>query len=640
MARGKTAGSNRGATDVDILRRMFGADALIDTITGRGGLSDRTQRLQGTYGRRTDDSLMRLYNSNGFVQRIVNAPAHDATRAGFTIKSENTDAAWELERRLKELDYKRKSRDLIKFARIYPKGALFYYGVDGARVQTSQQLWRELPPVINKLQYINVVERPSNFNLRIQNSTDATAPDYNQVSVTMAGRKVHESRYSWLCNEFNPEKLEGTSVVNTIFDAISAQDSALWSSSSIMQRLSLFVFVSSEFAALSPAEQDAFLARFRTWIDTQKVVGLKEGEDLKSIDYQFRGLKDIMDFIFQNLGGVSQIPVTVLLGRVQGVLTAAEEDTINYYAAVSQEQENKLEPIDRKTCDLLLREKDSPAQKAAGKDFQYDIEYNPLWKLSPTAQADVDKKNAERDQILIESGVIIPGEARELDPRLHHLDPLDESEEGTDIDDLDDLPPATDLPNDADVQGLLAGDDAGETPHYYRVVVKGSDLFKRSRRKIINIDKGKGVKAVIGRIKGKNMSEVMHYLFDKSKWTAARAQAWVKGHAQAERGDADMDIDVALKLAGVDEADVANLIAGDPLETTKTLVRARVKQPGSFTPGSFRVKVLNAAEGIRAVMGRLKGETTLTIQSFLFDKTKWTEAKARAWVKEHGHKIV
>lgn len=72
-----------------------------------------------------------------------------------------------------------------------------------------------------------------------------------------------------------------------------------------------------------------------------------------------------------------------------------------------------------------------------------------------------------------------------------------------------------------------------------------------------------------------------------------------------------------------------------PVETTEDYVRVRVRAPGLFEEGSFRTITISAKEGIKAVVGRLKGETTTTIQTYLFDVGKWTEERAQKWVEEH-----
>jgi len=75
------------------------------------------------------------------------------------------------------------------------------------------------------------------------------------------------------------------------------------------------------------------------------------------------------------------------------------------------------------------------------------------------------------------------------------------------------------------------------------------------------------------------------------------------------------------------------------VDVRENTIRIRVRASGDFEKGSFRTINIGAKDnGIQAVIGRLKGETTTTIQAYIFDKDKWTSAEAQAWVKKHGEK--
>lgn len=73
------------------------------------------------------------------------------------------------------------------------------------------------------------------------------------------------------------------------------------------------------------------------------------------------------------------------------------------------------------------------------------------------------------------------------------------------------------------------------------------------------------------------------------------------------------------------------------VDETSTSFRYRVRTPGSFQEGSFRtVAFKKSSPKIDSVMGRLKGETVLTLQSLIFPKSEgWEKDKVNAWVKEH-----
>lgn len=76
-------------------------------------------------------------------------------------------------------------------------------------------------------------------------------------------------------------------------------------------------------------------------------------------------------------------------------------------------------------------------------------------------------------------------------------------------------------------------------------------------------------------------------------------------------------------------------------EETENTIRVRVKDPSGFQKDSFRtITIGKKGKGIQAVIGRLKGETSTTIQSYIFSKPKWTMKTARAWIKEHRQKVL
>jgi cation transport regulator ChaB len=74
-------------------------------------------------------------------------------------------------------------------------------------------------------------------------------------------------------------------------------------------------------------------------------------------------------------------------------------------------------------------------------------------------------------------------------------------------------------------------------------------------------------------------------------------------------------------------------------EAESKYIRIRQKDPDDFEKDSFKIIWISKSKGIKAVIGKLKGETKTTIQSYLFDKTKWSEEEAKKWVKEHDGKV-
>jgi hypothetical protein len=87
----------------------------------------------------------------------------------------------------------------------------------------------------------------------------------------------------------------------------------------------------------------------------------------------------------------------------------------------------------------------------------------------------------------------------------------------------------------------------------------------------------------------------------------------------------------------IEETEIEYLKAtiGFTPEITENYIRIRVKDPKDFEQDSFRIITLSKEKGIKAVIGRLKGKKTTTVQSYLFEKDKWTVKEAKEWVKQH-----
>jgi hypothetical protein len=71
-----------------------------------------------------------------------------------------------------------------------------------------------------------------------------------------------------------------------------------------------------------------------------------------------------------------------------------------------------------------------------------------------------------------------------------------------------------------------------------------------------------------------------------------------------------------------------------PVDVTANFIRIRVASPSQFV--RFAVKTLG--KGIKAVIGFKKGGGS-QIQSFLFPKSRYTLAQAKAWIKAHDYHI-
>lgn len=73
-----------------------------------------------------------------------------------------------------------------------------------------------------------------------------------------------------------------------------------------------------------------------------------------------------------------------------------------------------------------------------------------------------------------------------------------------------------------------------------------------------------------------------------------------------------------------------------PWDETDQYIRSGHRSPDTFQPNSMRTIVLSKEQGIKAIIGKLTGQDTTTIQSYLFSKDAgWTMSKAKDWFASH-----
>lgn len=91
----------------------------------------------------------------------------------------------------------------------------------------------------------------------------------------------------------------------------------------------------------------------------------------------------------------------------------------------------------------------------------------------------------------------------------------------------------------------------------------------------------------------------------------------------------------------LNDTDTESRPEGGGWDETGTSFRYRIKDPGKFDQNSFRtVKLKKDQPTVSAVMGKLKGQDSMTVQSIIFPKPKdgssgWTKAGAKSWLNSH-----
>jgi phage-related protein (TIGR01555 family) len=401
-------------------------DGFIETGTGRNTSTDKVRRISPLPYYMAPAQARQWYLSNGFIQTIVDAPAEDATREWITIKTnrdeDDPDTGLEglgiarlIENRLTELDVRRKITDLIRASRLYAEGGFLFFGITGKKPQDDRALQEPIPADILRLDYLNVIS-PEYVQI-IDEAISPLSKLYHDKTFLIDGVKVHKDRIAWMVHSYVQEEKRGVSVVETILDAVLAQDTALWSVNHLVFEMAAKVFKSPKVSNLSPEKLAEFVAKMKAVLSTHSAVVLDEGEEFMRIEAgQITGLKEVFDFIFENLSGFARMPKSRLMGQSQGVITAGKFDIISYYDSIAKFQELEVRPILEKIIGLIVQEQEGDIFKALHgnvDNLDWEFEFNPLWRVGPLEKADIEVKQAQRDQIYVTTGVLSPDDIRQ-----------------------------------------------------------------------------------------------------------------------------------------------------------------------------------------------------------------------------------
>lgn len=420
------------------IERRF--DSFVETNTGRGTDRDKLERMRPQSRRFMPQEARQWYLANGFLQTVVDAPAEDATREWITITTnrdnDDPDTGVEglginrlIEKRLEALNARERVKDLVRFSRMYNEGAFMYFLVNAEVPQTKFMLVEPMPSEINCIEALNVFG-PDKVTFQ-EAAISPLSKYYHKLKYMVNGFSVHESRLFHMVKNYLPEERRGVSVIETVLDAVKAQDTALWSVTSIIFEMALWVFKSPEVKDMPPEKLAELVATMRAVISSQSAMAVGDDEDMQRIESNQNGnLKELFDFIFENLSGLSRMPKSRLMGQSQGVITSGQFDLMNYYDTVAKFQEIEVRFLIQKIIGLIVKEKDGDIYKALdGKvdGLDWEFEFKPLWRLGPKDQSEVDLRNAQTDQIYVTTAVKEPGEVRS--ERFKDLEDFDEWKE-------------------------------------------------------------------------------------------------------------------------------------------------------------------------------------------------------------------
>ena len=420
--------------------RPYRSDGYVNLMNRYGTTKDTTERYRFQPEPVIPDDLLTMYyEGNGLFAKIIDTPAEEAIKHGFSLdglKDQEIEDFYA--EALDELDWEETAMTAIRWARLFG-GSIVVMLVNDGRGLEEPLDWRNIRSIDDLRVFDRSVIQPdygSMFNYSPEDpfrtrGSRLGMPERYFVSSRYGSFIVHDSRCLVFQNGILPEntsnsiyQLWGIPEYVRIHRAIRDAEVAHGSATKLLDRSIQAVYKMKDLSAeLATEEGETRVLRRLQTIDMAR--GLlnsitidSEGEDYDFKTFQFSGVADVIDATCNFLSALTSIPQTILFGRSPaGMNSTGDADLENWY--------NFLERLQRRMIKKNLRYLLSVIFQAGVSTGEVDevpkikVTFNPLWSLSESEQADLEAKKAQTQltraqtaQLYIDKQVIDPSEVR------------------------------------------------------------------------------------------------------------------------------------------------------------------------------------------------------------------------------------
>ena len=510
--------------------RPYRTDGYINVLNKYGTARDNGEAYEFVAEPIVPDTKLTVqYEDNGLFAKIIDTPAEEAVKHGIDLGLKDDALNDFVEKALDALEWEEKAATAIKWARLYG-GSIIVMLIDDGRGLEEPVDWNNIRSIDELRVFERAVVQPDYASIyssdpmrAVRNQASKFAmPEYYYVQSLYGSFTVHESRCLVFRNGILPERVtnpvyrfwgppEFVRIKRAMKDAMVAHGNG----PKLLDRSVQPLYKMKNLASLLAAEGgDEIVMKRLEIIDLARgilnsIAIDSDGEDWDFKSIPFSGVKDVIDTTCNMLSAVTNIPQTILFGRSPaGENSTGDSDFENYYNYIERIQKLMLKKNVRTLLDILFK-----AGRANGEiqeEPDYKLTFNPLWSLSDTEQANVDKVRADIElvkaqtaQAYVQMQAMDPSEVRAALARSEEFmveDILDDQDEDWGLSDIGpdlsgvsgDLPPTLPEPPDT-VTGLSTAqqptsqatpnqDGAGQPTSAATLVVKDGKILIGVRR--------------------------------------------------------------------------------------------------------------------------------------------------------------
>lgn len=380
-----------------------------------------------------DRGLTQLYEGSGLFAKIIDTPAEEAFRAGFSIKGDVPgDAVENAEDLLEWLHWEEKAAQAVKWARLYGGSLVVMLINDGGGIEEPLKL-EKVRSVDGLRVYDRSIVRPSPVGV---DGSSYPMPEHYQVFSRYGTFTVHESR----CLAFrNGELLErspswhlwpwGIPEAYRVLDALKGAEISHGSAVRLLDKSVQPVYKIHELSkVLETLEGEAQVLRRLDTMDISrglyKTVALSMEDNFSYLGEVSEGIGKVIDVSDRALSAATGIPEIVLWGKPidyerPGQMWRQHDDTSMgaWYSYVEGIQNGMVKTNLWRLLSIIFR-----AEVNAGvlsRLPKFNVEFKPLWSIDAVDLADIDLEKAERQRseaqaaaMYVGMGVIAPKDVR------------------------------------------------------------------------------------------------------------------------------------------------------------------------------------------------------------------------------------
>lgn len=443
--------------------RPYRMDGYVNLMNRYGTAKDPAEHYQ--FQREPDvpdDTLTTIYEGNGLFAKIIDTPAEEAIKHGFTLKDVSDKAVEDfVAESLDELDWEELAMTAIRWTRLFGGAIAVMLINDGGRLEDPLN-WRNIKSIDDIRVYERVVVQPEYESMFNYDPTDPFStrgsrlgmPEFYQVNSRYGNFRVHDSRCLVFQNGVLPEnatnslyQLWGIPEYIRIRRALRDAELAHESAPKLLDRSVQAIYKMRDLSQLLATEQgESQVLRRLQVIDMARgmlnsLVIDAEGEDYDFKTFQFNGITDVVSASCNMLSAITSIPQTILFGQGVGGMSSTDDTSMeNYYNYVERIQKRMLRKNLRYLLSIIFQ-----AGLYTGEVDEVpklNVEFNPLWSMSDADQAALEQQKASTQltkaqaaQTYVTMEAIDPSEVRkkladsdEFDVETM-LDELDEDDE-------------------------------------------------------------------------------------------------------------------------------------------------------------------------------------------------------------------